>query len=357
MQMPGPIPESSAPRPQTKDRKRGNQIMKRRPGMKAFWQFIAIAFAWLGLANVAAAQSFPSKIVKITAPYSSGAAPAVFMHVVAESLSKMWGQQVIIDAKPGASGFIAIGEVKNAAPDGYSLLAMANSHVAINPALYGAKLPYDPVKDFAPAAMFFYTHFFITVSTSGPYQTVPALIAAAKANPGKLSYGSSYVGSPSHLGAAELEYLTGTKMIHVPFKDQSQMYVQIANGDLAWAFSTLGSALPLIRGGRIKLLAIGDTRRLATLPDVPTIGEAGGPGGLVVDSWIGLFAPRGTPPEIVRTINAGVNRALGTQEVLDRLKTFGFEGAPVTPEQFADVIRTDQKRYAEIVQRTGATAN
>lgn len=325
--------------------------------MKAFSRCIAIMFVWQSLANVAAAQSFPSKIVKITAPYSSGAAPAVFMHVVADSLSKIWGQQVIVDAKPGASGFIAIGEVKNAAPDGYSLLAMANSHVAINPALYGEKLPYDPVKDFSPVAMFFYTHFFVTVSTSGPYQTVPALIAAAKASPGRLSYGSSYVGSPSHLGAAEFEYLTGTKMIHVPFKDQSQMYVQIANGDLAWAFSTLGSALPLIRAGRIKLIAIGDKQRLATLPDVPTIGEAGGPGGLVVDSWIGLFAPRGTPPEIVRAVNAGVNKALGTQEVLNRLKTFGFEGAPVTPEQFADIIRVDQKRYAEIVHRTGATAN
>jgi len=325
--------------------------------MKAPSLFAALVSGWLALAAPVLAQQFPTKIVKITAPYSSGAAPAVFMRLVADNLSKGWGQQVIVDAKPGASGFIAIEEVKGAAPDGYSLLAMANSHVAINPALYGEKLPYDPVRDFVPVAMFFYTHFFITVSTSGPYQTVPALIAAAKANPGKLSYGSSYVGSPSHLGAAELEYLTGTKMIHVPFKDQSQMYVQIANGDLVWAFSTLGSALPLIRAGRIKLIAIGARERLATLPDVPTIEEAGGPKGLVVDSWIGLFAPRGTPPEIVRAVNAGVNQALATPQVLERLKIFGFEGAAVTPERFAQVILADQKRFAEVVRRTGATAN
>jgi tripartite-type tricarboxylate transporter receptor subunit TctC len=328
-----------------------------------------VAAAWLGLAASALAQSpsavpdpsavpaaYPSRLVRILAPYSSGAAPAVFTHVVADALSRMWRQQVIVDAKPGASGFIAIGEAKSSAPDGYSFLAMANSHVAINPALYGDRLPYDPVKDFVPVAMFFNTPFFIAVSTAGPYQTVPALIAAAKADPGRISYGSSYVGSPSHLGAAEFEYLTGTKMIHVPFKDQSQMYVQIANGDLAWAFSTLGSALPLIRAGRIRLIAIGARERSKALPDVPTIGEAGGPGGLVVDSWIGLFAPRGTPAEIVRAVNAAVNRALGTEEVLDRLKTFGFEGAPVTPEQFTNVIRADQKRYAEIVRRTGATA-
>lgn len=309
-----------------------------------------------GLAAAVQAQSYPTAVVKVTAPYSSGAGPAVFMRVLADRLSRNWGQQVIVESKPGASGFIAIGEVKGAAPDGYNLVAMANSHVAINPALYGAKLPYDPVKDFVPVAMVFRTPFFITVSTSGPYQTVPALIAAAKANPGTVSFGSSYVGSPSHLGAAEFQYLTGTRMIHVPFKDQSQMYVQIANGDLGWAFSTLGSALPLIRAGRIKLIAIGAKERLKTQPDVPTIGEAGGPA-LVVDSWIGLLAPRGTPPEIVRAINAGVNRALGEPEVLDRLKTFGFEPAVVTPGQFAEVIRADQAKYAEIVRRTGATAD
>lgn len=313
-----------------------------------------LAAAWL--ATTAQAQSFPTAVVKVTAPYSSGAGPAVFLRVLADRLSKNWGQQVIVESKPGASGFIAIGEVKGAAPDGYNLVAMANSHVAINPALYGAKLPYDPVKDFVPVAMVFRTPFFIAVSTSGRYQTVPALIAAAKENPGKISFGSSYVGSPSHLGAAEFQHLTGTKMIHVPFKDQSQMYVQIANGDLVWAFSTLGSALPLIRAGRVKLIAIGAKERLKTQPDVPTIAEAGGPD-LVVDSWIGLLAPRGTPAEIVRAINAGVNRALGEPEVLDRLKTFGFEPAVVTPEQFADVIRADQTKYADIVRRTGASAD
>ena len=313
-----------------------------------------LAAAWL--ATAAQAQSFPTTVVKVTAPYSSGAGPAVFLRVLADRLSKNWGQQVIVESKPGASGFIAIGEVKGAAPDGYNLVAMANSHVAINPALYGAKLPYDPVKDFVPVAMVFRTPFFIAVSTSGRYQTVPALIAAARENPGKISFGSSYVGSPSHLGAAEFQHLTGTKMIHVPFKDQSQMYVQIANGDLVWAFSTLGSALPLIRAGRIKLIAIGAKERLKTQPDVPTIAEAGGPD-LVVDSWIGLLAPRGTPAEIVRAINAGVNRALGEPEVLDRLKTFGFEPAVVTPEQFADVIRADQAKYADIVRRTGASAD
>ena len=232
--------------------------------------------AWLFAAVPVVAQTYPSKVVKITAPYSAGAGPAVFARILAEKLSRAWSQQVLVDPRPGASGFIAIEAVKNAAPDGHELLVVSNAHVAINPALY-KKLPYDPDKDFA---------------TAGPYQNVRALIAAAKADPRAVTYGSSYVGSPSHLGSAEFEFLTGTKMIHVPFKDQSQMYVSIANGDVGWAFSTLGSALPLIQSGKIKLIAIASKERLKTLPDVLTVEEAGGPAGFEVGSWLALLAPR-----------------------------------------------------------------
>ena len=314
------------------------------------------AAACLGASTFAIGQGFPSKVVKITAPYSAGAAPAVFTRVVAEKLAKAWGQPVVVDAKPGGSGFIAIEAVKHAPPDGHELLVVSNAHVAINPALY-KKLPYDPEKDFVPVAMFYRTPFFLIVSTSGPYASVPSLIAAAKAKPGTVSYGSSYVGSPSHLGSAEFEYLTGTNMIHVPFKDQSQMYVGIANGDLGWAFSTLGSALPLMQAGRIKPLAIAARQRSKALPDVPTMAEAGGPPGLEVDAWLAVMAPRGTPPEVVRRINADVNKALADPEVQQQLQQFGFEAAAGTPEQFAEVIRADAKKYGEIVRRTGATAD
>src|SRR5437588_11763553 len=289
-------------------------------------RFIFLIAAWLGLGSISVAQTYPTKVVKITAPFSAGAAPAVFTRVLAEKLSRVWTQQVLVDPRPGASGFIAVEAVKNAAPDGHELLVVSNAHVAINPALYRT-LPYDPRKDFVPVAMFYHTPFFLTVSTAGPYQSVPALIAAAKANPGTVSYGSSYVGSPSHLGSAEFEFLTGTKMLHVPFKDQSQMYVSIANGDVGWAFSTLGSALPLIQSGKIKLIAIASKERLKALPDVPTVEEAGGPAGMVVDSWLAVLAPRGTPSEIVRRINADINRQLADPEVLEQRQRFGFEPA------------------------------
>lgn len=317
---------------------------------------IVIAVLALGAVASAFGQAFPSKPVRITAPYSAGAGPAVFTHVMADKLAKAWGRPVIVEAKPGGSGFIAIEAVKGAAPDGHELLVVSNAHVAINPALY-KKLPYDPEKDFVPVAMFYRTPFFLIVSTAGPYASVPGLVAAAKAKPDTVSYGSSYVGSPSHLGSAEFAFLTGTKMIHVPFRDQSQMYVSIANGDVGWAFSTLGSALPLMQAGRIKALAIAARQRSKSLPDVPTMAEAGGPPELEVDAWLALVAPRGTPPEVIRQINAEVNRQLADPEVRQQLAQFGFEAAPGTPEQLNEVIRADAKKYAELVRRTGATAD
>ncbi len=204
-------------------------------------------------------------------------------------------------------------------------------------------------------AMFYRTPFFLIASSTGPYQSVAALIAAAKADPGAVSYGSSYVGSPSHLGSAEFESRTGTRMIHVPYKDQSQMYVAIAGGDVGWAFSTLGSALPLVQAGKLKLVAIASRQRLKQLPDVPTLAEAGGPD-MLVDSWLALMAPRGTPQEVIDRINADVNRALADPAVLEQLRSFGFEAAPGSPRQLGELIDAETRRFAALVKSTGATA-
>ncbi len=327
---------------------------------KAVPHLVALAAAWLGGVTFALAQSpqagYPTKVVKILSPYSSGAGPSVFMRIMGDKLAKAWGQQVIVDSRPGASGFIAIEAVKNAAPDGHELLVVSNAHVAINPALY-KKLPYDPDKDFVPVAMVYHTPFFITVKTDGPYPTVRALIAAARADPGKLTYGAPYIGSPSHLGGADFALRIGAKMVVVPYKDQGQIYASIANGDLDWMLSTLGSALPLLKAGRIKLIAIAARERSKSAPDVPTVQEVGGPAGFEVGSWLAVLAPRGTPQELVRRINADVNRQLADPEVLERLKILGFEPSPGTPEQLAAEIRSDTKTYGDLVRLTGATAD
>jgi len=307
------------------------------------------------VAATAQGQTYPAKVVKVVAPYSSSAGPTLFMRLMAERLTKVWGKQVIVDSRPGASGFIALEAVKNALPDGYELIVVSNAHVAINPALY-KNLPYDPRADFAPVGMIYHTPFFVTVKSDGPYATVPALIAAAKAGPGKLTYGAPYVGSPSHLGGADFARRTGTSMLLVPFKDQAQMYLSIASGDLDWALSTLASATPLRKAGRVKLLAIASARRSASAPEVPTMKEAGGPD-FEMDSWLALLAPKKTPAAVVRKINADMNAELAAPEVLERMKAMGFEASPGTPEQLAEAIRVDTETYAELVRLTGASAD
>jgi len=315
---------------------------------------VVIAGALAGTGVPVAAQTFPVRPVRIDTPYSAAAGPAVFARAMADKLAKLWGQPVLVDTRPGASGFIALEAAKNAPPDGHELVIVSNAHVAINPWLY-KKLPYDPDKDFVPVALFYRTPFYLVAQAGGPYATVRGLVDAAKAKPGTVSYGSSFVGSPSHLGSAEFEYMTGTKMIHVPYKDQSQLYVAVANGDVGWAFSTLGSALPLVQSGKLKLVAIAAKKRAPGQPDVPTLVEAGGPD-MVVDSWIAVLAPRGTPPAVVAKINADVNRVLADPDIQQTLTTLGFDAAPGTPEQLGTFIAAESRRFAEVVKRTGATA-
>src|SRR5258706_9665636 len=280
---------------------------------------------------LAQAQAFPSKLVKIQVPFSSSGGPTVFMQVLADKLSKAWGERVIVEPKPGASGFLAIESVKHAAPDGHELLIVSNSHVAINPALY-KKLPYDPQMDFVPVALIYRAPYFVTVSASGPYPTVPALIGAAKANPGKLTYGIAFVGSPPHLGGALLGFLTGTEMAPVAFREQNQLYVALANGDLSWALSTIGSALPPVKGGKGKLIPVAAASRSPFAPEIPTIAEAGGPAGAEVEAWLAMLAPRGTPAGGGRRVNPDVVEQLGGADGVQRQRGAWLPAAPALPE-------------------------
>ena len=318
---------------------------------------LTMAFAAIALGPSAAfAQAWPAKPVRVVSPYSSGSGPDVFLRVVGDKLSRQWGQQVLVDARAGANGFIAIEAVKKAAPDGYEMLLVGNAHATINPNLF-AKVPYDIEADFTPVAMLYRTPFYITVAANGPYRNVADIIAAAKAEPGKLTYGTPYVGSPAHLGSVNLELLTGTRMIHVPFKDTVQIYASVGNGDVNWAFGTIGSTMPIVKTGKARLIAVAAKTRSAGMPDVPTIGEAGGPAGLEVDAWVAILAPKRTPAEIVRRVNADVLKLLGDADVRDRLNVLGFDAYPATPEQVSEIIRTDLRKNADLVKRTGAKAD
>jgi tripartite-type tricarboxylate transporter receptor subunit TctC len=308
------------------------------------------------LPGLVSAQAFPGKAVRITTPYSSGVGPDLFTRSLAEILQKDWGQPVVVEAKPGGNGFIAIEAVKKAPPDGHELLVLADSHLTINPSLF-KNAPYNPETDLAPIAGLYRAFFFVAVKSDGPYQNIQELIAGARANPGKLSYGTPYVGSPSHLGSAVFEHETGTQMIHVPFKDTLQIFTSVANGNVTWAVATAISTRGMVNAGRVKLIAVAAKERLPSHPDVPTVEQAGGPKDFVVEAWLALLAPRGTPQSVVNKINADTLKALDSPEMRKRLQNLGFEALPASPEQVAEKIRADLKKNAEIIKRVGATAD
>ncbi len=315
--------------------------------------------AALGLAIVsghAVAQTFPTQPVRIISPFPAGAGPDVVARIVGEKMNASLKQSVIVDPRPGANGFIAANAVKQAAPTGYDLFLADLGHLAINPSLF-KKLPYDPKADFVPVGGVYRASFFIAVGANSPYKTAKDLISAAAASPGKLTYGSNSVGSPLHLGSAQLESATGTKMLHIPFKELSQMYAAISTGDVDWGMATIGSAGPLLRAGKLRFIAIADDTRSAVLPDVPTLEESGGPKGVATRSWVSLVAPKGTPAAVIEVLNRSLNDALKQPDVIEKMAGIGFVPLAITPQALSALIDSDTRVYAEIVKRSGASVD
>ncbi len=304
---------------------------------------------------LAQSPSFPSKVVRITSPFPTGLAIDVTIRLIAERLSRVWGQQVIVDARPGANGLIAIGAVKKAPADGHELLVVANSYLTINPHLIKS-LPYDPENDFAPVSLFSRAPFFVVVSASGPYKTLADLIAAAKANPGRVTYSSPGVGSAPHIGGALLAYLSGTRMTAVHFKEGAPMFTSIVNGDVSFIVSTLGSAAPLVKAGKTRYIAAAAPARLELEPEVPSSKEAGGPADYEVSTWTGIVAPRGTPPEIVARISSNLASVLADPDMRTRFRDLGFQSVSTTPAEMSALIHAELGRYADLVKRIGINA-
>jgi tripartite-type tricarboxylate transporter receptor subunit TctC len=308
-----------------------------------------IAFTML-VPGAATAQQFPTKPVRALVPYSAGSGPDAVLRDVGDKVSRAWGQQLIVENRPGANGWIAIEAAKKSAPDGYTLLQVDNTHMALQPHLY-KQLPFDPVKDFEPVAPLYWTHFFIVVPANSPWKSVADLIAAAKAKPGRVTYGTWGIGSVAHVGNSMLEAATGIQMTHVPFKELPQLYAAVANGEVDWAFGTAATAGPLLRANKVRFLALAAPKRLAQLPDVPTVAEAGGPANFEVKTWVGLFAPRGTPKPVIDRISADVAKALSEPSTRERLATFGFEPFVAPPAEVGAAIAADSKQFAEVVRR------
>ena len=312
-----------------------------------------LALALVAHLPYAAAQTFPSKNVRITSVYPAGAGPDIVARIVAEKLSKSWGRTVLVDPRPAAHGGPAIEAIKKAAADGHELLWSSNGHMVINPQLATqgneSHANYDTERDFAPVAMIYRTQFFLMVGPQSRHKTVPGMIAEAKANPGKLIYGIPYVGSPIHLGGMMLESYTGTQMTAVPFSNQ-QIFIALANGDIDWAFNTTGSAGSMLKANKVKLLALAAKTRSAAYPDIPTLEEAGGPAGVDISAWVAIFAPKAVPAAIVQKINADVLALLREPDVQQRLDTMGFAPTLISPAQLGEIIRSESAVSGKIIR-------
>lgn len=297
--------------------------------------------------------TFPTKPVRITTPFPVGSGPEGVLRLVADKLSKLWGQPVTVENKPGGNGFIAIDQFKRGQSDGHDLIQLDNVHLTAYPHLF-KKLPYDPVNDFEPLAPLFRTYFFMTVPVDSKYKKVSDVIADAKANPGKLNYGSWSVGNPVHLGSALFENVTGTEMQHVIFKETSQLYTSVATGDLAFALGSNATSGALYRAGRIKFLAVAAPTRMTAFPDVPTFAESGGPKDFAVTGWTLVAAPKNAPKPVIDKLTRDIATVLADPEFKEKYAALGYELFPVNKEQFSRFIQTESVRQADVIKKAKA---
>lgn len=299
------------------------------------------------------AQTFPTKPVRIITPFPVGSGPEGVVRLVADKLAKQWGQPVLVENKPGGNGFIAIDTFKRGASDGHDLIQLDNVHLSAYPHLF-KKLPYDAAKDFDVVLPLFKTYFFFTTAANSKYKNVGDLIADAKANPGKLNYGSWSVGNPVHLGSALFDTVAGVDMQHVIYKETSQLYTGVATGELAYALGTSATAGPLYRAGKLKFLAIAGPSRLPAYKDVPTVAEAGGPANFEVSGWTAIAAPRGLPKAVTDKIQRDIEKALAEPDIKERFLSFGYESYTPSRAQFQQYMDSESKRFAAVIQRAGA---
>lgn len=295
-----------------------------------------------------AADAFPTRPVRIISSFPPGAGPEVALRVIAEQLSKKWKQPVVVDNRPGGNGFVAIGALKQAKPDGYDLLQIDMAHVVTHPYTFN-NLPYDPRLDLTPITPLFSNEFFVAVAKDSPYKTVDDIVAAARARPGLVTYGSWFTGSPGHLGALRLESATGTRMLHVPYREMSQLYGNVSTKEVEWALGSAASAGALERGGKLRFIATTGTKKSSVYPDLPLMSEAKGAAGVSLVSWTGLAAPRDTPKALREQIAADVSEVLKSPEVQERFKAMGYDATPMTPDQMTALIEREREAWSKII--------
>ncbi len=307
-----------------------------------------------GASSIALAQTWPTKPMRIIVGQSAGGISDTTARLVAQRFTEVFKQSAVVENRPGAAGNIGTEMVVKAAPDGYTLLLSSAGPIVINPGLY-ARLTYDPLRDLAPIAFISSSPLLLVTHPSVPAKSVKELVALAKAQPNRLSYGSGGNGSPPHLTAELFKSLAGITMTHVPFKGSAPSILALVGGQIDLSFSTIALTLPQVKAGRIRALAVTAPQRVPALPDMPTMIEAGVPG-FESQQWFALFGPAALPRDIIVRLNAEVTRLLESPEVRTRFANEGAEPGKLTLDQFAAFTRADAVRWAKVIKVSGATA-
>lgn len=305
----------------------------------------------VGLPGASAQGAFPSKPLRIVVPFTPGGSSDVLARAIGVEISRSLQQPVVIENVPGAGGSLGAEKAARAPADGYTLLMGHIGTLAVNPALY-PKLPYDPVRSFAPVAWVARVPNLLVVHPSVPAKDLKELVAYAKANPGRLNYGSGGNGSAAHTTMEYFKLRTGTSILHIPYRGTAPSVNDLLAGQVQVLFTGVPALLPHVRAGRIRALAVSSPQRLALLPEVPTVAESGvaGTKGFEADQWYGLVAPAGTPADVVALLNRHVNQALTSEEVRTRLAAEGAEATPASPEAFGQLIARELPRWDRVVK-------
>jgi tripartite-type tricarboxylate transporter receptor subunit TctC len=314
---------------------------------RQFLQLAAGAAVVPAFARTAGAQSYPTRPVRIIVPFAAGGQTDAVARLVAQKLSDRLGKQFYVEDAPGGGGMIGAGRVVQAGADGYTLLSMDGTTYVVNPILF-SKAPYDPYKDFGPVALPATTTQVLTVHPSMPVQTVRELVALIKANPGKYTYASSGVGSPSHLTSELFRTSLGLDLVHVPFNGAGPAVTSTMGGHTPIAFSSPAGCVAQVRQGNLRALAVATTKRLSALPDVSTMAEAGFPQ-VECDARIGFFAPSGTPKDIVDRLNREIAAIIVLPDVKERFAALGFEPLPNTPGEAAVLVKQEGEKWAKVI--------
>src|SRR5262245_62100897 len=302
----------------------------------------------------AVAQTYPSKPIRYIVPFQPGGTTDILGRIVAAHLQEAWKQPVVVDNRPGAGGAVGAEAAAKSAPDGYTIMGGTISTHAINASVY-ARLPYDPIKDFEAVTLLATQPNMLVVHPSVPAQNVKELIALLKANPDKYTYSTSGNGTSAHLSGELFKSMTGTKMQHVPYKGSPAAIADAVSGQVSMSFDNISTAYPQAKAGKLRALAVTTAKRSGLAPEVPTFAESGLPG-YELGSWHGVFAPAGTPQDIVQKLNAEIGRGIQVAATKEKLQALGVDAAGTSVESFGAFVRAEVPKWAKVVKDSGAKA-